>query len=1006
MIANAPDIEFTGGGESSMNPSVRVIGNEMRLLVATALLVLAGLPALAQQGTTGELTGVVSAASAPLADITVTVTSASLPGSLKTTTGERGGYYFTHLPPGDYTVHFERDGLQPSHQLVRVYVAQTTRADASLVVASVSATISVAAPSEDSDQITSNFRGDLVEQLPTQRTLRDIALLAPSVNPNGVRNRLLIAGAPFWSSIFLVDGAVVNDNLGGQPHDLFIEEAIEETTVLTGAVSPEYGGFTGGVVSVRSRSGGDELRGSARTSLSNAAWTAATPWPGESRPSDDLSAVHELTLGGFVIRDRLWFFTAARFADQTTAQTTRLTNIAYPAATKERRLEGKLTGQLFGNDGLVVSYLDHSREETGIVGTPAGVLDLDALIATRSTPATFLTMGYHSMLPSNLFVEAQYARKNYALQGNGGLLTDRIAGTVVSGRRFPSANAPSSCGVCGNDQRNNESWLLKGMLFLQTRRGSHTLAAGAESFHEERIVNANTSSSDYSIQTARFRIIGQRAYPIFDETTVITWAPVRLPSLGTDFNTRSIFLNDRWDVTPRVHFSIGARYDRNDARDTDRSVVSNEHELSPRLSVTLDARGDGAHRIAASYGRYVSRIPDLPGLGSAAQRAGNPHVYSWRYAGPGINVFGTPEDGFLGSGDALAQLFAWFDSVGGVNNRQFLTGLSSPGLSTLIPQSLRSPMVDEMTLGYALRLGRQGSLRVDATTREWGGFYAARLDSTTGKQVDPEGNPIDVNWIVNDDSATSRTYRAVQVQGNWQVRSVRFGGGYTWSRLRGNTDGEGDFLNGEPATSRPLHLWYPELLAYPQRRPVGYLSGDQTHRARVWVGYDVAWGRSALNLSLLQTYDSGRAYSVVGLIDASGTITPYAGSPGNPGYSLTQLSPTGYPYYFSERGSLRTDSVASTDIALNYEHALGRTRLFFQGDVLNVLDRAAVTAPSVEVLTLLRSGRASGLTAFNPFTTKPIEGVHYLRAPDFGKPTGPSSYQTPRTYRFSIGARF
>ena len=48
----------------------------------------------------------------------------------------------------------------------------------------------------------------------------------------------------------------------------------------------------------------------------------------------------------------------------------------------------------------------------------------------------------------------------------------------------------------------------------------------------------------------------------------------------------------------------------------------------------------------------------------------------------------------------------------------------------------------------------------------------------------------------------------------------------------------------------------------------------------------------------------------------------------------------------------------------------------------------------------------TGLQRFNPFTTQPIEGVHWRRGANFGKPTNELHYQQPRTYRLSLGFRF
>ena len=44
----------------------------------------------------------------------------------------------------------------------------------------------------------------------------------------------------------MLNGVDFNDNLFGSPQNLFIEDAIEETQVLTSGISAEYGRFTGG----------------------------------------------------------------------------------------------------------------------------------------------------------------------------------------------------------------------------------------------------------------------------------------------------------------------------------------------------------------------------------------------------------------------------------------------------------------------------------------------------------------------------------------------------------------------------------------------------------------------------------------------------------------------------------------------------------------------------------------------------------------------------------------
>src|SRR5207253_1427580 len=100
-------------------------------------------------------------------------------------------------------------------------------------------------------------------------------------------------------------------------------------------------------------------------------------------------------------------------------------------------------------------------------------------------------------------------------------------------------------------------------------------------------------------------------------------------------------------------------------------------------------------RINASFSRYASKVQqNIAGNASAANVPAN---LTFVYEGPEINVdpahlVSTPE--------ALRQIFAWFDSVGGVKNEELFAGGFFPG-STVIRGQLVSPVMDETTLGYA-----------------------------------------------------------------------------------------------------------------------------------------------------------------------------------------------------------------------------------------------------------------------------------------------------------------
>src|SRR5689334_1557552 len=115
----------------------------LRNVVVIAMLLYAA--TLLAQSTTGTLVGTVTSDGKPLPGVTVTVTSPALQGSRTTVTGEAGGYHFPALPPGDYTVSFELEGMQKVDKSSIVSLSQTARADAELSVTTLAEEITVTA---------------------------------------------------------------------------------------------------------------------------------------------------------------------------------------------------------------------------------------------------------------------------------------------------------------------------------------------------------------------------------------------------------------------------------------------------------------------------------------------------------------------------------------------------------------------------------------------------------------------------------------------------------------------------------------------------------------------------------------------------------------------------------------------------------------------------------------------------------------------------------------------
>src|SRR5439155_6708091 len=219
--------------------------------IAFALLIIIATSSFAN--TTGSRAGRVTNRDRPVPDVKVTISSTALQGTRATSTNDRGEYLFPSLPPGDYEVRFEARGIATTIiKKARVDLALASRADFDLQRLFVEdVTVSADVPAViESTQIASSFKLRDIDRLPIQRNQLATAQLAPGVTANTLGNgELSLSGGPGYDNLALVNGVVVTENMRSQMRPMYVEDAIEETTVLTGAISAEYGRFTGGVIS-------------------------------------------------------------------------------------------------------------------------------------------------------------------------------------------------------------------------------------------------------------------------------------------------------------------------------------------------------------------------------------------------------------------------------------------------------------------------------------------------------------------------------------------------------------------------------------------------------------------------------------------------------------------------------------------------------------------------------------------------------------------------------------
>jgi hypothetical protein len=835
-----------------------------------------------------------------------------------------------------------------------------------------------------------NITKEQVDTLPVVRTPTGIASLAGAVTDRTpVAGQLSINGGMAYDNNFLINGVNVQDPIFGSTNNLFIEDSILETQVLTSGISAEYGSFTGGVMNVITKSGGNEFSGSLRGDFTKPEWRDETPWEDGFRgegvaratPVPRTGAVGEVytaTLGGPFVKDRLWFFAAVRDEENTNPYTLPLGGLL-PRVISNRRMEGKLTGNLTANHSLQVSYIENPVEATHEVQAGIAPLTVDAIGLNSERVNDGTVVNYNGVLSSNLFAEARWSEKKFGFRGLGGTLTnieDSPVRTLSYHGVSPTGNwnAPYWDATDPED-RNNE--ILYGALsyFLGTGgMGNHDLKGGVEKFTVTRTGGNSQTATDYVLYTPYKTVGGQaelingRLTPVFTPglTYLGWWIATR--GAAADVTTTSFFVNDRWDLNANWSFNIGIRHEKVDSEATGNITSVDTSNTVPRLGASFDPLGNGKWKFDATYSQYAGRYN--PAVTAENTPVGNPALLYAYYNGP------------AGEGRNFAP--GW-----DLNNYVFYYAFV-PTANVFMEEGLSSPVQHEMTFSAGMQLPKGGYAKLTFIDRDLKGVIEDFITIDTGcSEVVLEGidaGCADEIWYRNSDTP-KREYQAIELQGKYALmRNWTLEGNYTHQlRNHGNYEGEGGQAFGAtPIGDRPE-------ISTPRQFPEGRLAQFQAHRVRLWTTYNLSLGRFGdISTGLIYRYDSARTFS----FSQANVARTAAMAARNPGYQINPLPRL--TLFFGDRGIGEYNDTSEFDLSLNYGvPVFKRVEPWVKFEVRNMFNADTLITHNTTV-----TGNAAG--------AKDADGLalEYTKAATFGRPTGVVSYTTPREYLVSAGVRF
>jgi hypothetical protein len=277
----------------------------LRARIAVSLL-LAASAASAQ--TTGSISGriVDSQTARPVAAAVIVATSAALPGEATTQSDSEGEFEIGLLPPGEYTLNVRAEAHQSfTQERLAVHAGRSIRIDLDMdpetaVAAPVRLGMQLPVLQASTAQNGTIFSHDRMELVPYGRDQRSFEAVAPSV-PGVVPllPGLQIFGSRPPGTRYRIDGVDVTDPRKDLQGHRLLQQFVDEVQVDTTGLGASWGRVTGGAVQAITRSGGNEVHGS-----------AFLDWMPIEVPRQNLryDLAGGAELGGPIQRDALWFY--------------------------------------------------------------------------------------------------------------------------------------------------------------------------------------------------------------------------------------------------------------------------------------------------------------------------------------------------------------------------------------------------------------------------------------------------------------------------------------------------------------------------------------------------------------------------------------------------------------------------------------------------------------------------------------------------------------------------
>jgi hypothetical protein len=343
--------------------SSRALRKILKIFSVSLVFAMFASPASAQQS--GDISGqVVDATGSGVSGVSIEASSDVLPQPRTTTTADNGRYRLRLLPPGQYSVEFRFADGATQTRTVFVQLQQTAELDIVSGGAVEEIVVRGTQLSVDTGQgsLKSLIGADTIDALPVGQDYRDVMKLIPGVQYSELSVRGPSAGGSGQDNTYQFDGVDVSLPLFGVLSSEPSSHDIAQVSVVKGGAKAvgfnRSGGFLMNTISKR---GTDEFKAEVSYQLQSASMTSDQD-TGSSLEFDEDRSWSVLSLGGPILRDRLYFYTSYYRPERTRSNTSNAYGSVGDYDNTRDEFFGKLTFSPTDNILLDASFRTSDRE--------------------------------------------------------------------------------------------------------------------------------------------------------------------------------------------------------------------------------------------------------------------------------------------------------------------------------------------------------------------------------------------------------------------------------------------------------------------------------------------------------------------------------------------------------------------------------------------------------------------------------------------------------------------